>query len=154
MKFRKQNKTRWTQLYKCIHCAFSLIWVVISCLGLDCSRALNIWTPTMDDFERRRELRRQKREEMRLEAERWGCMEYVSVTWLLLAMALRIFLLNSEQLTEESLLKICAIKCLYLISWEKLDFSGVCCLYPLGRYKLASSYFAEWMNVNSEGDLW
>lgn len=58
------------------------------------------------------------------------------------------------QLTEESLLKICAIKCLYLISWEKLDFSGVCCLYPLGRYKLASSYFAVWMNVNSEGDLW
>lgn len=28
------------------------------------------WNHTMDDFERRRELRRQKREEMRLEAER------------------------------------------------------------------------------------
>lgn len=58
------------------------------------------------------------------------------------------------QLTEESLLKIYAIKYLCLISWEKLDISGICCLYPLGHYKLASSYFAEWMNVNSEGELW
>lgn len=157
MKFRKQNKTKWTQLYKCIHCAFSLIWVVISLLDLDHSRALNTWALTMDDFERRRELRRQKREEMRLEAERWGCMENGVGDLPFISSGFEDFSFKFKsllQLTEESLLKIYAIKYLCLISWEKLDISGICCLYPLGHYKLASSYFAEWMNVNSEGELW
>lgn len=38
----------------------------------------------MDDFERRRELRRQKREEMRLETERWVIFENIDGAWFLI----------------------------------------------------------------------